>query len=483
MAGASEEVTAGRTQVDALRNFVMTCAQAVIKITKKHDKQFSRREGEAVALREYYSQVLHRCCFYNSREFGALIADVEVLALQLIDKLTGSKPSPDDFSCPICLHILSNPIVLSCGHRFCNGCFSVGTYFRQHECPVCRRQCYVDFNSLKVNTLLGRFLDNHFHLNSSDGPASPCSPAADADWGADLPWGRPGGAAFPQLTSAGGDCRLGAPCAACVHLSVLLVPPGERGVRRASSAESLSKLSFRPAHRPARCLPMGVSPDLTSRAVSVDVPAAALPPPLKADRPGEDKGGDVEPAVARAIWEELEGRARPWLCDPVFGAGAPLRGEEKLRRPEKPPLPLAGSFAESFSLRRTVSVSLVELAEAAPESLKRAWPVAKYVSALLALLLVGSNLAWASMHLHARAANATALAPGAGAAALDLDPAGGLCRAWDAAPSEGGVMGVEAAAASADGAKKQKLARLQEARTRSLHKALEKMVARSDGKR
>jgi hypothetical protein len=36
---------------------------------------------------------------------------------------------------------------------------------------------------------------------------------------------------------------------------------------------------------------------------------------------------------------------------------------------------------------------------------------------------------------------------------------------------------------SADGAKKQKLARLQEARTRSLHKALEKMVARSDGKR
>jgi hypothetical protein len=245
MAGASEEVTAGRTQVDALRNFVMTCAQAVIKITKKHDKQFSRREGEAVALREYYSQVLHRCCFYNSREFGALIADVEVLALQLIDKLTGSKPSPDDFSCPICLHILSNPIVLSCGHRFCNGCFSVGTYFRQHECPVCRRQCYVDFNSLKVNTLLGRFLDNHFHLNSSDGPASPCSPAADADWGADLPWGRPGSAAAGTSTDTARLVRSGE------------TPMGrQRAGRCAGRKDSLERLSVDEAggtRRTERC--------------------------------------------------------------------------------------------------------------------------------------------------------------------------------------------------------------------------------------
>mmetsp|Transcript_17357 Transcript_17357/g.42097 ORF Transcript_17357/g.42097 Transcript_17357/m.42097 type:complete len:546 (+) Transcript_17357:73-1710(+) len=152
-------------EVDAVRSFVMTNAQAAVKITKKHDKL-----TKGLRLREQYVSVLHRCTFYNSRDFGALIADIEVLATQLIEKLTGRQPSADDFQCPICMHVLRNPLVLSCGHRFCNSCISVATYFKQHNCPVCRKDIVMDFQNLRVESLLSRFVrDLHEQKEVSHG--------------------------------------------------------------------------------------------------------------------------------------------------------------------------------------------------------------------------------------------------------------------------------------------------------------------------
>ncbi|EKX33660.1 hypothetical protein GUITHDRAFT_147735 [Guillardia theta CCMP2712] len=95
-------------KVDSLRKFVMLNSLAVIKITKKHDKQ------SAVQLRWEMIQHVHRRHFYSSRRFGSLITDVEVLASEVMHRVTLFKPLPESYSCPICLGLLCNPQVSSC---------------------------------------------------------------------------------------------------------------------------------------------------------------------------------------------------------------------------------------------------------------------------------------------------------------------------------------------------------------------------------
>mmetsp|Transcript_46074 Transcript_46074/g.144534 ORF Transcript_46074/g.144534 Transcript_46074/m.144534 type:complete len:738 (-) Transcript_46074:85-2298(-) len=143
-------------KVDSLRKFVMLNSLAVIKITKKHDKQ------SAVQLRWEMIQHVHRRHFYSSRRFGSLITDVEVLASEVMHRVTLFKPLPESYSCPICLGLLCNPVVLSCGHRFCMKCVSAASYFCQTSCPVCRKEQILDLETIKVDTLLSHFLDRYF---------------------------------------------------------------------------------------------------------------------------------------------------------------------------------------------------------------------------------------------------------------------------------------------------------------------------------
>lgn len=143
-------------RVDSMRKFIMMNTLAVVKITKKHDKQSARQ------LQWDMVSTVHKRHFYNSQRFGSLITDIEVLASQIMYRLTKSKPLPESYSCPICLGILCNPVVLSCGHRFCMKCVSAASYFCQTSCPVCRKEQILDMETIKVDSLLSHFLDRYF---------------------------------------------------------------------------------------------------------------------------------------------------------------------------------------------------------------------------------------------------------------------------------------------------------------------------------
>ncbi|XP_051804085.1 nuclear factor 7, brain-like [Acanthochromis polyacanthus] len=49
--------------------------------------------------------------------------------------------SEEDFCCPVCQDVFTDPVVLSCSHSFCRDCLK--TWWRQkptHDCPVCQRR-------------------------------------------------------------------------------------------------------------------------------------------------------------------------------------------------------------------------------------------------------------------------------------------------------------------------------------------------------
>jgi len=156
-----KELLAFSAKIDKMRKFVMLNTLAVIKITKKHDKQSQR------PLQSEMVNSVHKRHFYNSGRFSSLIIDSEVLTSQVMYRLTGARPQSDIYSCPICLGILCNPVVLSCGHRYCMKCVSAASYFCQTSCPVCRKEQILDMENIKVDTLLSHFLDRYFPEGTS----------------------------------------------------------------------------------------------------------------------------------------------------------------------------------------------------------------------------------------------------------------------------------------------------------------------------
>mmetsp|Transcript_73578 Transcript_73578/g.119410 ORF Transcript_73578/g.119410 Transcript_73578/m.119410 type:complete len:326 (+) Transcript_73578:25-1002(+) len=159
--------------VETLRHFAMLNLQAVIKITKKHDKHSD------VTLQSDLVQQVHNRNFFTSQKFGLLIVDIEVLAMRLMSRLIGDYHgtgvagcSTKNMQCPTCLEQLCNPICLPCGHQFCMKCVSIASYFAKgYTCPVCHQEHILDEET--VNLIVNPTLLDFMHFFGMEHISSP----------------------------------------------------------------------------------------------------------------------------------------------------------------------------------------------------------------------------------------------------------------------------------------------------------------------
>ncbi|KAI4884455.1 hypothetical protein NFI96_003686 [Prochilodus magdalenae] len=96
--------------------------------------------------------------------------------------------SVDEFSCPVCLELLKDPVTIPCGHSFCkvciNGCWDQEDLRGAYSCPQCRRS-FTPRPVLGKNTMLAEVVEK---LKKTE--LHPASPAGPGDVEGDVHNGR-----------------------------------------------------------------------------------------------------------------------------------------------------------------------------------------------------------------------------------------------------------------------------------------------------
>ncbi|XP_017537497.2 proline-rich protein 36-like [Pygocentrus nattereri] len=85
--------------------------------------------------------------------------------------------SVDQFSCPVCLELLKDPVAIQCGHSFCkvciNGCWDQEDLKGVYSCPQCRRP-FAQRPVVGKNTMLAEVVEKLKMMELH--PASPAGP-------------------------------------------------------------------------------------------------------------------------------------------------------------------------------------------------------------------------------------------------------------------------------------------------------------------
>lgn len=148
-----------------LRTYVIYNYIGLIKILKKKRKHCDRMFETLLV-----SDVVHMYSWCLSEELPKLISSVNIICDEFMQNFVEGIVTVEKYSCPICLHLINEPVVLSsCFHSFCWNCLATAIQkYSMDCCPICRTKIFYDKNSIQVDGILCRFLNKYF-LNIEGG--------------------------------------------------------------------------------------------------------------------------------------------------------------------------------------------------------------------------------------------------------------------------------------------------------------------------